>query len=539
MKNIQSLNLSGCHISFHNGLYRKFYPEYQRDASESVLTFHYIMQFIEFQAAHLKSLNFSETLIDGNALTRLAQIKNLYLERLHLRSCDNLRNIGISMFVNHQNTLVELDLSLSLRLTDPSLIEICRCLLQLRSLKLRRCRAITNQGVKEIRLLKKLECLDLSECDAITSTGFIEGVVNEENDRLLELHVSALNICELSVIKIAESLKNLMLLDLSFCRNAVTNLGIQMIFKHLTKLRTLNLEFCEMISDAGVTGMEMCSKVEKYEKTKLELDQRQNTGAASDGVPSNSGNVEAVCHNAPHEIDAVDHPVEELRRELQILHNEPANARQPLHISLRSKAEEDIVNDAKRKKTMLNMYEQPEQNKENINCSLYSISRLKGLRSLNLTSCNKLSDVSLKYAFDFVELKQLSLSRCQQVSAIGLECLQSKCPSIEELNLSECHNLTDQAIDIITQRLKRLTHLHLERCSQLTDHSLDAIALNCKRLKFLDVRGCRSMCSEPNLRLGHMRALHRILMSKPGPYMTSLSDSNIKLPKAPPLPSSF
>lgn len=247
MKNLQSLNLSGCHISFHNGLYRKFYPEYQRDASESVLTFHYILQFIEFQAAHLKCLNFSETLIDGNALTKLAQINNLCLESLHLRACDQLTNTGISSFVKYQNTLVELDLSLSLRLTDPSLLEICRSLTQLKTLKLRRCRAITNQSIKEIRLLKNLECLDLSECDAITSVGFIEGVVNEPNDRLKELHVSALNICELAVIKIAESLKNLLLLDLSFCRNAVTNLGIQMIFKHLTKLKTLNLEFCDMV----------------------------------------------------------------------------------------------------------------------------------------------------------------------------------------------------------------------------------------------------------------------------------------------------
>lgn len=161
MKNIQHLNLSGCHISFHNALYRKFYPEYVHEASESVLTFRYIIQFIEFQAVHLKCLDFSETLIDGNALTTLAQVNNLHLKKLNLRSCDQLTSSGISSFVRFQNGLVSLDLSHSVRLTDPSLLEISATLTQLKTLKIRRCRAITDQSIKEIHLLKHLEILGM------------------------------------------------------------------------------------------------------------------------------------------------------------------------------------------------------------------------------------------------------------------------------------------------------------------------------------------------------------------------------------------
>lgn len=135
-----------------------------------------------------------------------------------------------------------------IRLTDLSVLEICRTLTQLKKLKIRRCRAITDIGIKEIRLLKHLECLDISECDAITSKGLIEGIANQPNDRMIELHVSALNICELAVIKIAENLPNLRLLDLSFCRTAVTDLATQIIFKNLILLRSLNLEFCDMVS---------------------------------------------------------------------------------------------------------------------------------------------------------------------------------------------------------------------------------------------------------------------------------------------------
>lgn len=220
--------------------------------------------------------------------------------------------------------------------------------------------------------------------------------------------------------------------------------------------------------------------------------------------------------------DIVDHPVQNIQNEGQ---------RQPYHISLRSKAEEDIVNDAKRKEIMLSMCEQS-LNKEEINCSLYSIGRLKGLRSLNVASCNRISDVSLKYAFEFPELEELSLSKCQQISAIGIDSVLTNCPSIKVLNLSDCHNINDFSIHMISQRLKRLTHLYIERCSQLTDNTLDSIAMNCKRLKFLDVRGCRSMCSEPCLKLENVRSLQHILMSKPGPYIAQFG----KQPKAPPLP---
>ncbi|XP_055316314.1 dynein regulatory complex subunit 6-like [Sitodiplosis mosellana] len=523
MKNIQYLNLSGCHISFHNALYRKFYPEYVHDASESVLTFRYIIQFIEFQANHLRYLDFSETLIDGNALTTMAQVNNLKLEQLDLRSCDQLTSVGICSFVRFQSGLVSLDLSHSVRLTDPSVLEICRTLTQLKTLKIRRCRAITDQSIKEIRLLKHLECLDISECDAITSKGFIEGIANQPNDCMIELHVSALNICELAVIKVAESLPSLRLLDLSFCKNAVTNLAVQIIFKHLTKLRTLNLEFCDMISDAGITGMEMQLQVEKYEQM---LNRKQSDSVAKSLSESNFHMVDDAQENN----DEVDQPIEELQHEPMMNHRHS----HPFHISLRSRAEEDIVNDAKRKKIMLYMCEQP-LNKEQINCSPYSIVRLKGLRHLNVASCNRISDVSLKYAFDFIELETLSLSKCQQVSAIGIECVLVKCPSIKVFNLSDCHNLTDHAILMISSQMKRLTHLHIERCSQLTDTTLDYIALNCKRLKLLDVRGCRSMSSEPNLRLENLRSLQQILMSKPGPYMTPFG----KQPKAPPMPSAF
>lgn len=247
MGQLVSLNLSGCQISIHRGLYRRFYPPHNKEASESVLTFNFILQYISLSACTLKCLDISKTLIDSASLTVLAETDGLKLEKLVLRSCDQLTNSGISALVKAQTGLTELDLSASMRITDPSVLEICRSLKQLKVLKLRKCRALTDLSIRELRSLRHLECLDISECDAITSSGVIAGIASEPNSRLLELHASALNICESAVIKIAESMENLEVLDLSYCKNAVTDLAVQMIFKHLTNITSLNLEFCDMV----------------------------------------------------------------------------------------------------------------------------------------------------------------------------------------------------------------------------------------------------------------------------------------------------
>lgn len=285
----------------------------------------------------------------------------------------------------------------------------------------------------------------------------------------------------------------------------------------------------------------MQDKLQKYTNSKEALqssdaDSNKPGGSGlSKPLNSSSGNNIAGPSLAAAPNDQVDHPIEELRRAMEVSESPQRN---PYHISLRSRAEEDIVNDAKRKRITLEMCEQ-NLNRHEFNSSQYSITRLRGLRVLNLSTCNRISDVSLKYNFAFLELKVLNLAKCQQISSAGIESFLPRCPSLESVNLSECHNITDRAIEALTMHLKRLTHLHIERCIELTDYSLDYIALNCKRLKFLDVRGCRSMCSEPNLRLEHIRSLKHIAMSKPGPYLQVFDAINVKRPKAPPLPSSF
>lgn len=484
MPNLSSLDLSSNSISFHRGLYKKFYPRHvdEEAGSESVFTFHFIRKFIEKRADKIKELNFNSTLIDGNTLESLSEIEGLQLDKLHLRQCDQLTNDGFSNLIRTQSQLTHLDITFSVRITDPSLMQICESLQLLKVLKLRRCRAITDISVKATINLPLLEVLDISECESITSASIIEGIASKKNEVLKELYLSALNICEDAIAKVTENIPNLRVLDLSFCFNHVDDICVQLILKNLVLLRELNLDLCERISDGGLTGMSMKEKLNDFEDAK---DQEK---VEDKREPIVSGSI-----------------------------NIPEPLRQPtFKISLRSKAEEEIVSDANRKRAMMQMA--MEINLEEQESSNFSIARLSGLRTLKIGSCNKISDVSMIYNFKLPELREINLSKCQQISIVGIKALVENCPSLEILNLSECHNINDKCIELITNKLPRLTHLNISRCFQLTDYSLDYIALNCKRIRELNVLGCRNMSDEPHLRLANAGSLKDISFSKPGPY---------------------
>lgn len=495
MPNLSSLDLSSNSIQFHRGLYKKFYPTNcdDKDGSESVLTFHFIGKLIRNRAEKIKELNFNSTLIDGNTLEILSNFENLQLTRLHLRECGQLTNDGFTTLIKVQPTLTHLDLTFSVRITDPSVFQICESLKLLKVLRLRRCRALTDASVKMLGDLPLLEVLDISDCEALTSAAILDGIASRRNEVLKELYLSALKVSCVAITKVAEMIPNLRVLDLSFCLNDVDDVCLQMILKNLVWLRELNLDSCERISDAGLTGMAMKEKLDDFERTLT------NQPPEEKQEPIVSGSLPLP---------------------------EPLAA--PMFkISLRSRAEQEIVGDAIRKKAMMQLA--MEINLQDQESSNFSIARLRGLRILKLGGCNKISDVSLIYNFKLPELKEINLSKCQQVSLSGIKALVENCPSLEVVNLSECYNISDKCIEIIAVKLPRLTSLNISRCFQLTDYSLDYIAMNCKRIKELSVLGCRNMSDEPHLRLANAASLKTISFSKPGSY----NESRAPIPPAP------
>lgn len=406
---LKEINLSGCSLQFHLGLVKKFYPptiDIALNPSESVLTFYFVLQFIISKARNIKCLLFSNTLIDGTALRSLAEVPNLKLDSIEVHRCDQLTNEGIVSLAIFQTSLKELNLGMCSRVTDSSLLHICQYLVNLQYLNIQRCRAVTDWGIAELKKLKKLKTLNISQCDQITKDGLAEGICSKENYMLEDLDIHCLNLDQTGLIMISEKLPNLRSLDISYCFNAVTDSSVQVIFKNQVMLHTLKMSHCDKVSDAGLTGM---------------------------------GKLEDNDEEGPIMSDYDD-----------------SNASPRIHLG--SRAEEEIVRDARRKQDVMRMCEKISLD----SYTGFSLARLKNLRELDISGCNRITDVSLTYAFNFKELCILNMSLCQQVTHEGIEHLVKNCPSIEYVNLNDCYNLKDDAVQKIVLALKRLKQLELK-----------------------------------------------------------------------------
>lgn len=113
----------------------------------------------------------------------------------------------------------------------------------------------------------------------------------------------------------------------------------------------------------------------------------------------------------------------------------------------------------------------------------FNINSLKELRYLNLGGCYQVSDKSFINSFDLKHLKEINLSRCHNITEVGIKSLCRKCPMLKSIDLSECFNVVDDTVRMITKDVERLETLRLSGCTQITCGIFVDIADNCKYLK--------------------------------------------------------
>ncbi|XP_058127415.1 F-box and leucine-rich repeat protein 13-like [Anopheles ziemanni] len=428
-------------------------------------------------------------------------VPELQLKRLELEEttgigprCGNAMetvNLFFSMLLRTQaNHLQHLNLSTWYKMGNHTLKQICQELPGLRVLKMRKCK-ISNQGLQQLSQLTQLEVLDISYCKAINGEGIVDGIASKKNDVLRELYIGGLDLSERSIIAITETLGELRVLDLGYCFHAMSDLCVQFICRNLVRLTHLTLDGCRKVSDGGLTGLGMLEQVQHHMQAATE-------DSSTEGNRIQNAHQKAAAPEA-----------DEVQPKLTVPQV------QPIRIPLRRCAEQEIVNDAERKRQRMEAMEQKESMSQQASSSTtafscYSIERLQQLRVLNLAGCYSLTDVSLLFNFRLVELRKLSLAACKQFTHEGVHALVRDCPAIEQLDLSECYNIKDETVRQIVIHLRRLRVLSLRGCYQLTDYSLDYIASHCHRLRVLDVRGCKQMDGEPARRLVNLKQLTTI-----------------------------
>ncbi|KAL1404272.1 hypothetical protein pipiens_018972, partial [Culex pipiens pipiens] len=140
----------------------------------------------------------------------------------------------------------------------------------------------------------------------------------------------------------------------------------------------------------------------------------------------------------------------------------------------------------------------------------FSLDMLQGLQELQISGCFKVTDLALKTCFKLVELREINLSHCVNITDEGIEAMVLNCPSLEVMDLSDCHLLNDRAIELISKHLIRLKGLKLLRLPLLTAESIYAILTNCKLLKNINLRGCHKLPRDTTTLLGKLKSLRNL-----------------------------
>ncbi|XP_055590692.1 uncharacterized protein LOC129742775 [Uranotaenia lowii] len=427
--NITHLNISNCF---------KMIPSVRR-----VAMVEHVMRLINNRKFQFQSLLFNGTLsMDDICLSTLALLDGLRLESLGLTFCDKIpvaiidllrrtpdlkitqslqwkvsktkkimKAPGFISFISTQKYLEHLDLTSSLGITDEIMDLIINCLPRLRTLKVRRCILLTDEGIMNIVKLENLEVLDLSNCEKISDKAMFNGVVGRKIKRLKELYLCELPyLSDYTLIQVTLNFSMIQILDLSCTPNAASDPTMQYINFYLVHMRKLNLDSCNKISDAGITGIDL-----------------------------------------------------------------PYN---PLEIW-------DISES-------------------------FSITRLFKLRTLVLTGCYRVTDLSLQNAMHFGELKELHMARCYQITQRGIQALVENNRAIEYLDISGCPLVTDSCIDIITSTLKRLKTLRADKCPLLTNECFYFVSVNCQYLKHISLGGCLRLTRVKKRLSASVPTLHEI-----------------------------
>jgi uncharacterized protein YjbI with pentapeptide repeats len=181
----------------------------------------------------VKSISFQIARITNASIELIGSLKDL--ENLSFRGCDQITDEGLA----HLGKLSKLQ---SLELTD--------------------CDRITDAGLVHVSQLLGLTSLDLSFCDKITDDGMahISRLSGLRNLRLRRSKITdrGCNITDKGLVHVSQLL-GLTSLDLSFC-DKITDDGMAHISR-LSRLQKLSLSGCG-ITDAGLTNLNMLADLE-------------------------------------------------------------------------------------------------------------------------------------------------------------------------------------------------------------------------------------------------------------------------------------
>ncbi|ESO82780.1 hypothetical protein LOTGIDRAFT_155802 [Lottia gigantea] len=436
-ENLQHLTMTSTQISFNSHAY--YPPNTKICNSASVLTFQNVLFFIQKNSLKLKSLDFSKTSITNSHLEQIASVFDLKLQKLGLVNCRDITSDGIKKLCKNQKDIDFLDISGCMDVGDHGFGAVTENLINLKVLKASKCQRLTDNAVETLKSLPSLTTLDLSECYKILSSGLSVGLCSGIKTKLTHLNLRCCSsITDSFIVDLCKYVPCLVYLDLGSCF-PITDLSIQSISKNLKNLKFLCITWCKEITDMGLIGFKNVS-----------LNHESHSDHGDHG--------QCRCTR---------------RTDVKTIFKKPTGE----HL---------------KKKFAIKQLEARVLTEEERCC----ISNIGGLQHLDLSSCEKLTDVSIKEAIKFSELKSLNLSSVHSITDVSVIAIALGNPSLEEIHLQQCPKITDYSISILTQKCPRLSYINVSSCDMLTNKTLQNIQTNCRRLRHLDVSFCKAMTSD-------------------------------------------
>ncbi|KAJ4460268.1 putative leucine Rich Repeat family protein [Paratrimastix pyriformis] len=116
------------------------------------------------------------------------------------------------------------------------------------------------------------------------------------------------------------------------------------------------------------------------------------------------------------------------------------------------------------------------------------------LRRLDLAHLPLTDDGAIPISLHCTALRSLSLSHCNALTDVSMGLLLPRTgPTLVQLDLNGCTQLTDATGLAVARHCPRLEQLYLGGCKRLTDLTASALLLQCRALRALGLQGCRGI----------------------------------------------
>ncbi|TPP66451.1 F-box and leucine-rich repeat protein 20 [Fasciola gigantica] len=412
-----------------------------------------------FDGSNWKSINLFEFQRDVHpkVIEKIAQRSGGFLRELFLKGCRNVTDDAIKRFTHLCRLIEYLNLSGCKNLTNDTCDYLGQNCPQLMTLLLDSCSKVDDYGMELLSRCSNLSLLDVSWC-AVGDRG-LTAIARGCNGLQRFRAVGCRDITSRGVQQLAEHCHDLLLLNLNYCGQGITDEAMVYLATGCLELRVLAVSHCA-VTDVGLRAL--AGSLSPAAAASI-LGQSNHSGPQSNRsalvlrvpIPPVSGNG---------------------RRSVQI--------EDEASVAADGDAAESDLDGLRRRQSL----------PTNLTSTTLPVGCVN-LTTLEIARCSAVTDIGLTaIARVCHKLEKLDLEDCGLVTDTTLAQLAVHCPQLNNLILSHCDQITDEGIARLAESLcghDHLQELAMDNCPLLTDTALEHLGSNCRRLQRLDLYDCQ------------------------------------------------